>query len=178
MKTIILPLLLVSTFAFAVDTEGNSDIGSSGRQTESLIVCGNVSATVSSNGETSQIWEKVDLNLNTDEKTLSYDRYIGVIGQPKTNKDRNLSFSERFKFNNSSTRDSGKFVDLQELDVADVTGIISDINPQDVEKFYMGETLWSGQQGFLIKLKNGHTIFSTGMVYSTEGAHCQQFKKN
>ncbi len=36
MKTIILPLLLVSTFAFAIDTEGNSDIGSSGSSLASL----------------------------------------------------------------------------------------------------------------------------------------------
>ncbi|AFY00776.1 Hypothetical protein Bdt_1076 [Bdellovibrio bacteriovorus str. Tiberius] len=41
----------------------------------------------------------------------------------------------------------------------------------------MGETSWTKKRGFLIQLKNGKTLFSSGALYSTAGEHCQQFLK-
>ncbi|MFN8792201.1 MAG: hypothetical protein ACK5Y2_12170 [Bdellovibrionales bacterium] len=145
--------------------------------TESFVACGGASAAISTEKGKFQVWEKVDLELNTEEGYLAYDRYIGIIGQPQNQSYRELTAWERFKLNSSSTRDSGRFTDLQELGAAEAGDLISGINPEDVEKFYTGETFWSGRRGFLIKLKDGNVIFSTGMVYSSDQKHCQIAKK-
>lgn len=161
--------LLVNTLVLGLSTAAMA--------AESMVVCGGRPLSVTSKEGEAQVWEKVDLDLNLAEGSLSYDSYIGVYGKPETNSYRALTFVERFKLNNSRTRDSGTFHNLQELDVKEVThAISSSINPNDVEKLYMGEN-WSYQVAFLAKLKDGNAIFSTGIVYSSQGDHCQQFKK-
>ncbi len=187
MKSLLNIVILVSVLSgLSLNSEaGNGDIGSVGdpttapvSQVESFVVCGHIPDSVSKNGEKFEIWEKADVILNLDNRTLSYDRYIGVIGQPEKKMYRELSFFERFQLNDFSSRDSGTFSNLEELPVENIKGILGDyIKPENVEKIYKGKSFWSEKSGILIKLKNGDKIFSTGMVYSTYTKPCQQFKK-
>ncbi len=187
MKSFLNIVILVSAFSvLSLNSEaGTGDIGSVGDPTiapasevESFVVCGHIPGTVSKNGEEFEIWEKADITLNLDNRTLSFDRYIGVIGQPEKKMFRELSFFERLQLNDFSTRDSGTFSNLEELPVENIKDILGDhIESENVEKIYKGKSFWSEKSGVLIKLKNGDKIFSTGMIYSTYAKHCQQFKK-
>jgi len=187
MKSLLNIVILMSALSgLSLASEaGTGDIGSVGDPTvapasrvESFVVCGHVPGTVSKNGEDFEIWEKADVTLNLNNRTLSYDRYIGVIGQPEKKMYRELSFFERFQLNDFISRDSGTFSNLKELPVENIKAIIGDyIKPENVEKIYEGKSFWTEKSGILIKLKNGEKIFSTGMVYSTYVEHCQQFKK-
>ena len=178
-------ILVISLSGLSFSTyAGTGDIGSvtvpptaPAADVEKFVVCGHLPGTVSKDGEKFSIWEKADITLNLKNKTFSYDRYIGVIGQPENETYRELSFIERFQLNDFSSRDSGAFSDIQELPAEDIEKILGNIKPEEVEKIYRGNAFWSEKYGFLIKLKNGNKLFSTGMVYSSDAKHCLQFKK-
>lgn len=154
-----------------------STVSARAAESQSIVVCGRMSAIVSTEQGQQNIWQKVDLDLNTEEHTLSYRRYIGIIGQPEKKIFREMSLIEQFTWNNSESSDSGVFTDLKELTPSDELKALLDINPQDVATVYQGETFWARQRGYLVKLKNGTYVFSTGMIYSSNGEHCQMFNK-
>ncbi|WP_041577112.1 hypothetical protein [Bdellovibrio bacteriovorus] len=147
----------------------------SGFAAESITVCGDQSTSVASKDGPSRVWAKVDLKIDLEKGYISYDRYIGIIGDPTEQSYRELTKVERIKLTRLNNRDSGKLVNLQELDSSEA--IYLNIDPEEVQKFYMGETSWTKKRGFLIQLKNGKTLFSSGALYSTAGEHCQQFLK-